>query len=94
MSESSRQKLIAASQSVNTAVLILRREMPTMLAFVDECRLMESAGAVLDPTLYRDSERQASEALVLPLFRQAIALVQSYDSHLARAQAALAKVQA
>lgn len=93
MKEDAKQKLIAASQSVNTAVIILRRELPIMEAFLKEARDMESIGSIINPTLYRDSERRATSALIEPLFASAVALVRVFDAHLEQATAALAAVK-
>lgn len=92
MSEAA-QKLIAAGQAVSTAVMILRMELPTMEAFLREGRAIENFGHIVDPTLYRDSERRAASSVVTPLFEAAVAFVNAHDDQIARSRAALERVK-
>lgn len=85
-------KLHSAAQAISTAALILKMEMETMEAFQKEARDMENFGHIVDPTLYRDSERRAAAAVVGPLFDLAVSFVKKYDEHIARSKAALQKV--
>lgn len=88
------EKLQSAAQAVSTAVMVLKMEMPTFEAFLEECRGMENFGHGVDPTLYMNSERKAVSALMEPLFKSAVAFVAGYEAHIAQAQAALKKVSA
>jgi hypothetical protein len=87
------QKLDAAAKAVSTAVMILKMELPTMQAFLKEARDMDNFGHIIDPTLFRDSERRAVSAVVEPLFKAALAFVAAHDDQVAKARAALDKVK-
>lgn len=89
-----KQRLHSASQAISTAVQLLKSELPTMEAFLEESRKMESIGPIVDPTLFKDSERRAVSALMQPLFEAAVKFVQAYDTQVAKAKDALAKVNA
>lgn len=92
MSVTPQEQLQSATQAMATAAFVLRMEMPTMEAFLKECRDMENFGSIVHPTLYRNSERRAVSAVVKPLFEASIAFVQAYDEHTKKAADALAKV--
>ncbi len=87
-----KQRLHSASQAISTAVTLLKSELPTMQAFLEETRKMESFGPIVDPTLYKNSERRAVSALMEPLFKAAVTFVDAYDAQVAKAKDALAKV--
>ena len=87
-----KQKLEAASNAISTAAMVLKMEMPTFEAFLEECRDMDNFGHIVDPTLYNKSERKAVSALLEPMFKAAVTFVKAYDAQLAEAQAALKKV--
>ena len=42
----------SAAHAISTAVMVLKMEMPTIEAFLKECRDMENVGPIVDPTLY------------------------------------------
>lgn len=86
--------LHSAASAVSTAVMVLRMEQATFEAFLKEARDMENFGHIVDPTLYKNPERRAANAVVQPLFEAAVAFVKAYDDHIARAKAALEKVSA
>lgn len=88
------QKLDAAARAVATAVGLLKVELPTMQAFLKEARDMDNFGHIVDPTLFRNSERRAVSAVVEPLFKAAIAFVATHDDQITKARAALDKVSA
>jgi hypothetical protein len=88
------EQLLAAAQSVSTAVMILKAELPTMEAFLKEARDMDNFGHIVDPTLWKNPERRAVSAVVEPLFKAAIAFVRAHDAQLAASRAALDKVNA
>lgn len=85
-------KLSDAVAAVSTAVMVLRSEIETMRRFQQEARDMENFGHIVNPTLYRDSERRAVAAIVGPLFDLAVQFVDRYDEHIAKSKAALQKV--
>lgn len=84
--------LQAASQAISTAAMVIKMEMPTMEAFLQECRNMENFGHIVDPTLYNKSERKAVSALLEPMFKSAKIFVDTYDAQMAAAKSALDKV--
>jgi hypothetical protein len=88
------EKLQAAAQAISTAVMVLKMEQPTFEAFLKECRDMENFGHIVNPTLYRNSERKAVSALIEPLFQSAVTFIAAYEDHIARAKSALAKAGA
>lgn len=89
-----REKLQATSNAISTAAMLIRDELPTIEAFLEECRDMENFGHVVDPTLYNKSERKAVSALLEPMFRNAQSFLRAYDLQLAAAKDALEKVGA
>jgi hypothetical protein len=89
-----REKIEAAGTAVSTAIQVLKMEQPTFEAFLRECRDMENFGHIVDPTLYKDPERKAVNALMQPLFAAAIIFVAEYERHIAKANAALKKASA
>lgn len=88
------EQLQSAAQAVSTAVLILRMELPTIEAFLKESRNMDNFGHIVDPTLFKKSERRAANAVVEPLFKAAAAFVAAYDTHVTKAREALEQVKA
>lgn len=92
MSADPTQKLLAATQAISTAVLILKMEVPTFSAFLKEARDMDNFGHIVDPTLWKKSERRAVTAVVEPLFKAALAFVAEYEAHVTRSREALDKV--
>jgi len=88
-----RERLQSAAQTVSVAVNLLKVERKTLDKFLAESRDMESFGAIVDPTLYRDPERKAVSALMVPLFQAAVDFIKAYDTQVARAKAAPEKVQ-
>lgn len=91
--EEAKAALDAANRAITTAVLLVKVEMETIERFLDEKRLMESIGPILDPTLFRDSEREAVSALMGPIYKSARDFVRFYDAHIAGSATALAAVR-
>lgn len=89
---SPKERLLSAAQAISAAATILRAEMPTFKAFMNECRDMDSFGHIVDPTLFKDSERRAVAAVVKPLFEAAIVFVKIHDGQLKSSRDALGKV--
>jgi len=55
---------------------------------------MENFGHIVDPTLFRSSERQAVETLMKPLYQAALDFLDAHDRQVAAARKALEKVRA
>lgn len=87
--EEARQALLEASNAVSTCVLLLKPHRELFERFFREQRDMENFGHIVDPTLYKDSERRAVAAVVAPLFADALKLVKTYDEQVAKSNAAL-----
>lgn len=82
-------KLLSASLAIETAVKLIRSEMPAIEAFLVAARNMENWGHSITPTLYRESTRCAVNAVLRPLFTSAALFVHEYDEHAAKSKAAL-----
>ncbi len=89
---SARQKLEEANAAITTAALLLDQARPTFEQFMKESRAMENIGFIVDPTLAKNSERAATEALLKPLYRAALDFLRVHDTQIAAARAALQKV--
>jgi hypothetical protein len=87
------KELDAALKTIAVACELLRPYLPLFRQFEREKRLMESAGPVLDPTLFNSSERRATEAIVAPAFSAAQAFIAEIDAQQARVKAAFATVK-
>jgi hypothetical protein len=87
-----RQKLVQLNQDISLAVMVLRPHVELIRRYQQERRDMESIGHIVDPTLYRSSERQATDAVLAPIYSEALRFVEAYDRQCAAAQDVLAKV--
>ncbi|BCW88028.1 hypothetical protein sos41_11660 [Alphaproteobacteria bacterium SO-S41] len=92
--EDAREALLQAGASISAAVAILAPHMPLFDQFEAEERDMENFGHIIDPTLYRSSERRAAAALMSPIFKAARAFVNALETQSANAREALEKVRA
>ena len=92
MNLDAKERMLDAVLAVEAAVRMLESSEPTMRAFMDETRLMASAGPVLAPALFLSAERRAVEAVVVPCFAAALAFVDVYRTHKSAAAGALSKV--
>ena len=54
---------------------------------------MDAFGPIINPTLWKSSERQVVDAIMGPLYEAALLFVLSYERQIGRAADALAKVQ-
>ena len=90
--EEAKARLEALNQTIATAVTLIRSEVPTLDQFFAEAQHMDSVGHILDPTLFNDSERRATAALLTPVYTAARDLVRIYDHQVAEAKSALRKV--
>lgn len=84
-----KEKLLSASLAIETAIKLIKSEMPTIEAFLKEACDMENFGHILNPTLYRDPTRRAVNSVMEPLFKSAALFVHEHDEHVAQSNAAL-----
>jgi len=87
--DEARQALDALNRAIATAALLIRAESETLERFFIEQRHMENVGVILDPTLFKCSERRAVEALLTPVYGAARDFLAAYDRQVARAGEAL-----
>jgi len=87
-----KQELSDAVGAAQVAANLLRGSLPLMQEFLIESRRMETVGPVLAPSLYMDSERRATEAVVKPVFEAAVRYVADFDNAVERARLALEAV--
>lgn len=79
-----------ANATICTAAMLFAGIEPTLERFMQESRNMESI--LIHPTLWKDPERQATEALLMPLYRAALDFSKLYKAQLAQAASAMEKV--
>ena len=89
-----KQQLHEAAGAIQAATQLLGPHLDLMRRFLKETRDMDSFGHVVDPTLWKKSERRAANAFVEPLFRAALAFNEAVDKQRNAALVALAKVNA
>ncbi|TGQ95377.1 hypothetical protein EN851_07595 [Mesorhizobium sp. M8A.F.Ca.ET.208.01.1.1] len=82
-----------ANAAMCAAAMLFASIEPTLARFMQESRNMESIGALIHPTLWKDPERQATEALLKPLYQAALDFSKLYKAQLAQAAGALEKVR-
>lgn len=87
-----REELLRLGQDISLAVMVLRPHADLIRRYQKERRDMESIGHIVKPTLYKSSERQATDAVMAPIYAEALRFVETYDRQCAAAQDALAKV--
>lgn len=88
-----KERLQLAAHAVETAARLLQMEEATMRAFLKECRDMENFGHIVDPTLYNKPERRAVTAFMQPLFAAALCFLDTHQTQIAKAKAALEAVR-
>lgn len=91
--KTARQELADAAQAIATAGHILRPHMGLIARYMKERDLMDSVGPIISPSLYKSSERQATDAIMGPIFQAAAAFVKALDDQTQRAREALEKVR-
>jgi len=84
-----KERMFLASETISAAVGLIREELPTIEAFLKECRDMKSFDRLAGQTTFKNSERRAVSALLEPVFKSAKQLVATYDSQAVRGRAAL-----
>lgn len=82
-----------ANATICTAAMLFAGIEPTLERFMQESRNMESIGALIHPTLWKDPERAATEALLKPLYQAALDFSRLYKTQLAQAADAMEKVR-
>lgn len=87
--EEAKARLHALNAAILTAVELIRAEKETLDAFFEERQRMDSIGVMLDPTLWMNPERRATEAILTPVYRAAGDLVRVYDGTAERGRAVL-----
>jgi hypothetical protein len=88
-----RQELAEAAQAISMAGHILRPHLPLIERYRKERDLVDSVGPIINPSLYKSSERQATDAIMAPIFQAAAAFVAILDDQTRRAREALEKVR-
>jgi hypothetical protein len=90
--EGAREQLLELGAALSTAYLLLKPFEPLILQFQRESRDMDSVGAILNPSLFMDPERRATEAVLKPIYDEALRFVQIYEAQRDRSVKALGKV--
>ena len=72
--------------------MLLKPFEPRVLQFHRESRDMDSVGPILNPTLFMNPERRAAEAVLKPIYDEALRFIQIYEAQRDRSAAALGKV--
>lgn len=91
--EEAKAALTEAAAAINLCATILRPHVEFFSRYENERRHMENFGHIVDPTLFRDSERRAADAIMAPLFRGAQEFLHTIDLQVAAAKGALEKVR-
>lgn len=91
--EEAREQLAEACMIISHATDLIRPYAPLFEQFRQETERMESAGPIIDPTLFKSSERRATEAFLKPIFEAAEQFIRTVDVQKARAQVALDQVK-
>ncbi|MGE0408720.1 MAG: hypothetical protein AB7P23_05585 [Amphiplicatus sp.] len=87
------ERLHALNNAISLAQSLIRNEKETLDQFFTEKERMESVGALSNPTLFKDPERQAVEAMLTPVYEAARVFLRDYDRAMDRAKSALEKVK-
>lgn len=88
-----REELEAALVAITVSARVLKPHADLMQRFLRECRHMDNFGHIVDPTLWKDSERRAVSSFVEPFFRGALDFLKVEEEQTAAALAALTKVK-
>lgn len=87
-----RERLELANAAIAAAAAVLEPHRALFDEFMRESEMMESVGPIIDPTLYKSSERVATEAVLEPIYQGAIDFLNTYQRQVARLREALEKV--
>ncbi|WP_127076176.1 hypothetical protein [Rhodomicrobium lacus] len=91
--QEAREALIELGHAIGVAVMILRPHKELIEQFKKERRDMDAFGCFVDPTLWLNQERRATEAVMAPLYDAALKLIETHDQQMDAAKTALAKVK-
>lgn len=70
-----RQELMTANIELMQAAMMIEKHRSLIVQFLAESASMASVGPILDPTLWKNPERQRCEAIMKPLFESALRFV-------------------
>lgn len=87
------EALVRLNAAIATAAMVIDGEKETLDRFFTEQRSFDSVGPILDPTLWNNSERRATEALLTPIYRAAREFVRAYNAQAELARRALDEVK-
>jgi hypothetical protein len=90
--EAAREQMLELGVALSTAYMLLKPFEPLILQFQRESREMESFGPILNPTLFMNSERRATEAILKPIYGEALRFIQIYEDQRDRGAAVLGKI--
>ncbi|MDI9847328.1 hypothetical protein QM467_04545 [Rhodoblastus sp. 17X3] len=90
--EAAREQMLELGAALSTAYLLLKPFEPLVLQFQRESRDIESVGRILNPTLFISSERRATEAILKPIYDEALRFIRIYEAQRARGAAALDEI--
>jgi hypothetical protein len=91
--ENAKQKLMELGAVISTAAMLLTPYKPLIEQYRREREHMDAFGPIIDPTLWKNPERQAVDAFMGPLYEAALLFVLTYEKQIAKAAGALATVQ-
>lgn len=78
-SDEAREALDAANRALALAAELIRPHLPILDQFEKDSRRIETFGAILDPTLYRDPERRRAADLLGPCYLGARGFLAAMD---------------
>lgn len=78
--DEAKRRLHALNATILMAVEFIRTEKATLDAYFAELEHVDSVMPMIDPTLWMSRERQRTEAVLTPIYRAALDLVQVYDN--------------
>ena len=81
-----KQALMSLNAALALAMSLIEEHLPTIDAFLEEERHVDSVMPILDPTRWMSKERQETAALLSPVYRSAKAFAETMAA--ARASAA------
>lgn len=78
--DEAKRRLHALNATILMAVEFIRAEKATLDAYFAELAHVDSVMPMIDPTLWMSKERQQTEAVLTPVYRAALDLVETYDN--------------
>jgi hypothetical protein len=88
------EKLEYLNTTIAMAVQLIGEQRETIEAFQKESLNMDNFGHIVDPTLYKNTERRIMSEVLGPIYDAALNLVKVYGAQTAQMKDALAKVNA